>query len=119
MNTITPSLTGITRAHGVCDCCGRTLGRVFELSNGGTYGRSCAAKLTGFKVTDQAVRIAARLAAVKAERRASNWGVEDFAAFGRSCAAILVDGVYVQGASEYVLHEWAEGQVRELWAKEG
>lgn len=60
--TATPALTGIVRAHGMCNCCGRTLGRVFQLSDGGEYGRVCAAKITGYKVTDQAVRIAATLA---------------------------------------------------------
>ena len=60
--TDTLTLTGITRAHGLCACCGRTLGRVFELSDGNTYGRRCAAKLTGYKVTDQAVRMAAHAA---------------------------------------------------------
>lgn len=52
------TLTGITKARSECACCGRTLGKVFQLSDGNDYGRVCAAKLTGFKVTDQAVRAA-------------------------------------------------------------
>ena len=52
------TLTGITKARSQCHCCGRTLGKVFQLSDGNDYGRTCAAKITGWKVTDQAVRAA-------------------------------------------------------------
>ncbi|QQM15096.1 hypothetical protein SEA_TINALIN_7 [Gordonia phage TinaLin] len=85
-NTETLTLTGITRGHGMCACCGRTLGRVFQLSDGNEYGRKCAAKLTGFQVTDQAVRaavMAARNAAAAAELCAyselfaGKWGAGD------------------------------------------
>lgn len=59
--TATLTLTGITKARSECHCCGRTLGKVFQLSDGNDYGRVCAAKLTGFKVTDQSVRAAEML----------------------------------------------------------
>lgn len=55
------TLTGIIKAQGTCDCCGRKLGKVFQLSDGNEYGRACAAKIAGYKVTDQAVRIAETL----------------------------------------------------------
>ncbi|MBF6358126.1 hypothetical protein IU449_26885 [Nocardia higoensis] len=74
----TVTLTGITRAHGVCACCGRSLGRVFQLSDGQEYGRRCAAKVTGFKITDQAVRLAEverrnRIAAAELSERSADW----------------------------------------------
>jgi hypothetical protein len=88
--TEAPKLTGIVKAQGTCDCCGRKLGKVFQLSNGNEYGRACAAKITGYKVTDQAVRIAETLrrntiaaAELSAESAsfATAWATQDTAAW--------------------------------------
>ncbi len=110
------TLTGITKARSECACCGRTLGKVFQLSDGNDYGRTCAAKLTGYKVTDQAVRIAARLAAVKAQRRAEGWTAETFTDYAWRELDITTDGrlVLVPGAPH--VSDWAEEQARDLWA---
>lgn len=119
MNT-TLTLTGITAQHSACNCCGRNLGRVFRLSDGNDYGRTCAAKKTGYKVTDQAVRIAARRAQIKAERQAANWNAETFINYAYS-EFIVSDAGSVEWytGTEVVrtpVREWAEIQNADLWA---
>ncbi len=47
------TLRGITSGSGVCDHCGRTLARLFRVTSPDgtdlTVGRTCSAKLTGYK----------------------------------------------------------------------
>lgn len=115
MNTTAITLTGITRASGVCDCCGRELGRVFELSDGNTYGRACAAKITGYKITDKALRVATHLAKVKAERIAAGWTARDFAAYARQSEGCVDDRmIYVEGRPPVL--DWADQAVTDLYA---
>lgn len=80
MTTITATLklTGIAKASGQCHCCGRTLGKVFQLSDGNDYGRSCAAKITGYSITDKLLRQAQFAARRDQQRRDENWTVDTF-----------------------------------------
>lgn len=69
--TTRPKLTGIHLTDGECDCCGRNLGKVFEVRHPdgqtATYGRACAAKVTGWKPNrvEAEAKAAARTALVE------------------------------------------------------
>lgn len=83
MNTATATtgtytLTGVTAGAGQCDCCHRTLRRLFKITGPdgteGVYGRACARKLTGWTPElGQALHIQA-VAAREAELRAEGHG---------------------------------------------
>lgn len=70
--TTAPKLTGIHLTDGECDSCGRNLGKVFEVRHPdgttATYGRRCAAKVTGWKPNriEAEANAAARRALVEA-----------------------------------------------------
>lgn len=115
-NHETPRLTGIVKATGVCHCCGRKLGKVFELSNGFEYGRRCAAKITGYTVTDQAIRMAVFAAQQRIDRREAGWGVAEFTALGRDSCGIDHNDRMVYAPGMPHVSDWAADQARELWA---
>lgn len=64
------TLTGITMERGGCDRCGKELGKVFSCSDGRTYGRKCAAIVTGWKPNEieRQNKIAARVAETSGRR---------------------------------------------------
>lgn len=72
MSTPRASLTGITRMESACECCGRSLGRVFGVrypdGREMDLGRVCAAKATGYRpnVVEREAASAARRAVVAA-----------------------------------------------------
>lgn len=107
-------LTGITRASGVCACCNKSLGTVFELSDGNTYGRKCAGKLTGFSVTDKALRSAQKQARIKTERIAARWGRDEFVQFARASEGCWDDVMVYAPGKPHVI-DWADQQVEELY----
>lgn len=115
MITMEVTLTGISHTNGTCDCCGRTLGRVFELSDGGSYGRTCAAKITGWKLTDQALRMAAKAAQVKAERIAAGWTATNFVSYARESEGCINDRMVYVAGKPHVL-DWAEQAASDLYA---
>lgn len=72
MSTTLAALTGITRMESACDCCGRSLGRVFGVrypdGREMELGRVCAAKATGYRpnTVEREAASAARRAVVAA-----------------------------------------------------
>ncbi|MBD8056673.1 hypothetical protein ICV35_23775 [Rhodococcus ruber] len=107
------TLTGITKASSQCHCCGRTLGKVFPLSDGNDYGRTCAAKITGYSITDKLLRQAQLAARRDQQRRDENWTVETFAA--NNMGILYIDGREV-AADATNIRIVAEREHAALWA---
>jgi hypothetical protein len=104
-----PTLTGVFSETGECDRCGRELGRVFQvrLPDGSieTYGRKCAAHVTGWTVTDAKLRQAQRmeerrvtLEARKAELRAHDPEADESDSYGAFWQVLVSDQLWREGA---------------------
>jgi hypothetical protein len=68
-------LTGVVLESGECARCGRELGKVFQCSDGSTYGRRCVVKVTGWKYSE--VEAQAKRAARQAEVRRRSLAVAE------------------------------------------
>ncbi|CDZ89020.1 hypothetical protein ACQR3W_21910 [Rhodococcus ruber] len=111
------TLTGITKASSQCHCCGRTLGKVFQLSDGNDYGRTCAAKITGYSITDKLLRQAQFAARRDQQRRDENWTVDTFIAHiaANNMGILYIDGREV-AADATNIRIVAEREHAALWA---